>query len=171
MRPSSTSSELRQMRTVSRRFFPLQDTAFRMIGCEMNSQYKPHDDSVAAEELQNLHGGRVQSCHYVEGRLARSSVAFIPDIPELSSEVASSTMRRFGLLMSNVCQAKALGGLGVNIRFLWPQNCGRNVIRTWLWCSTAGVSHYDGLAWMQGYRGGGQVLAFVVNRRRASWMR
>ena len=63
MRPSSTSSELRQIRTVSRRFFPLKRCVRVESDCERLID-EPDNDSVPAEELKRLHRDGVECGDY-----------------------------------------------------------------------------------------------------------
>jgi hypothetical protein len=57
---------------------------------------EPDDDCVTAEELKILHCNRVQrgDCQGVSGY---DNAYASEDMPELSSEVASSTIKRLGL--------------------------------------------------------------------------
>jgi hypothetical protein len=63
MRPSSTSSELRQMRTVSRRFFPLKQCVRLEPNCQRVCD-EPDDDSIPAEELKGFHCDGVERGDY-----------------------------------------------------------------------------------------------------------
>lgn len=83
------------MRTVSRRFFPLQ----RCVRMELNHQKAkdgPDNDGVPTEELKRLHCNRIK-CGDCE-RVSECDDGYAREhIPELSSEVASSTIKRLGL--------------------------------------------------------------------------
>jgi hypothetical protein len=82
------------MRTVSRRFFPLRlCVRFKSILTEMD---EPDDDCVPAEELKIFHCKRVE-CGNCEGVSGHDSAYASEDMPELSSAVASSTIKRLGL--------------------------------------------------------------------------
>ena len=55
------------------------------------------DNSITAEELESVHGRRVQCRHYIVVSSRLCWQCSKTDTPELSSAVASSTIRRFGL--------------------------------------------------------------------------
>ena len=83
------------MRTVSRRFFPLR-RCVRFKSNLTESLDEPDDDCVPAEELKIFHCNGVE-CGNCDGVSGYDNAYTSEDMPELSSEVASSTIKRLGL--------------------------------------------------------------------------
>ena len=83
------------MRTVSRRFFPLKQCVRLEPNCQRVYD-EPDDDSIPAEELKGFHCDGVERSDYE--RVSNYDTIYArKNIPELSSEVASSTIKRLGL--------------------------------------------------------------------------
>lgn len=118
MRPSSTSSELKQMRTVSRLFFPLFGGKLMIL--HRVDRYVPDDDSVTAKKRKQLHRSGIKSCDWRRSSPKRRYRRINTDIPELSSAVASSTIRRLGLRERAYISIHTDQTQETGLRFLWP---------------------------------------------------
>lgn len=57
----------------------------------------PDDNGIATEELESIHSRRVKRSHYKPRKLRIASNKTSQNSPELSSAVASSTIKRLGL--------------------------------------------------------------------------
>ena len=83
-------------------------------------KHKPDNNCVSAEELKRFHCNRVQ-CGDCEEVNEYDNVYTSNDIPELSSEVASSTIKRFGLKtrpLDNASLHEAT--LTISSAVIWP---------------------------------------------------
>lgn len=140
--PSSTSSELKQMRTVSRLFFPLFNASIRIeqpFYREKNDTYRTIIVSPRKSESVSI---------VVGWRVATKVENQSPDVTNSMKRYYQSCHLRLtrqqwddlawkSIISENLPLTKSAWIL----RFLGSENSGRNVIRTWLGGGTTWIGH------------------------------